>query len=49
VGGDGWRVGVINLAVLAYVSRGRATVKKVINFFKKIAPQRRSWLCLWAL
>jgi len=28
-------VGVVNLAVLAYVSRGRASAKKVISFLKK--------------
>ena len=43
----GWRVGVVNLAVLACVSR--MTTEKVIKFLRKkrVHPQRKSWLRLW--
>jgi len=45
LGGESWKVGVVNLAALACISR---TTKKVVNFFRgKSVPQRKSWLPLW--
>ena len=49
-GGDGWRVGVVNLVILARVSRTttkKVKKKQVINFLRKnCAPQRKYWLRL---
>jgi len=39
LGGESWRVRVVNLAVLAYVLR---TIKKIVNFLrKKVNPHPR--------
>ena len=42
LGGQSWRVGVVNVAALACVLR--ATTKKVVNFLrKKVHPQRTGY------
>jgi len=47
--GEIWKVGVVNLVVLACVLR--AMSKKVVNSFeeKSVPPQKKSWLCLCSI
>jgi len=47
LGGESWRVSVVNLAVLTCELRPMNISKKVVNFSGETsAPQRKSWLRL---